>query len=1059
MSDLVDIKNYLRRIGERALERDTIKHRPLICYALHPDVMSEEEYMKLSDHLKDSVSSLVFKSRESDYSPSEEYCTGLLVLLIRLFFENSNGGEFWTLWRIYNNSEKKVLLNWIRNTKWGEDYALPDIESISLSLKEWLKFQCWVLRCGEKEEEEREINENKPNGRAATRLKNNATIFRWCNRPTYTDVLDSERWESLCPSSLDNVDDYVGELLKRHRLEYLLSLSSISASNDEMFPDELDTDEYRWLEKLWGIAPEKESNVKPKWVLYNDNGFVPELYLPDVKEEDEDVSVIIKQDGNEVSFRGNRIRASKLARKGFDLQQGLSIFYNGNKKDIQRLFYGELILFRYKKESEFGRSQLTDENEARSLYIVHQKNKKLNIRFGEYSCSIEKSGDLFDVNVALIRNSSKEWRYTKISLPETDVAVDYLYSDDEQLIKLKRPSNPQVGGDGVMEELSASDGDDVTYIEGDVCVIKAKTAFEIAECDGLKYQPLTWTTDGGVKEWEIVCDSGKDGVVFPLSCKQGKNAKINICFLPRDWRDRCQKIDIGTQVEAARRNKMLYRIDTSNCVVECEEEMPTPLWFWNKIRDLTEWHRECLTNSRGWRLVPLPQKRSILNFCNTTRLCSKDYTRLFEHDLNYVQVILKDAKADGLLRFGDEYQIKDTTDRILFEGRYLDDGFRVDEKLLNLHVPDFEASFVLELTHELYYKDCSPCYKIEKHISPLEIHTSNAISLLDICKEWTEAGYVFLKVNDRKNTSVYKTVFPVGVIPSGGYDSISSRWKLDEKNVIDKYETIRSFFPNRLDMAPYWEKISEQYNEELAKRDDQKEYPYRLRADGTFSSKDKPLKMARIFSYGEYNDKKRKYHLNYIGDVDFINNTIRYWAGEVNEYYSPSRVSTPAPILIKEAKDGQAIGFQLSTKVPEGIDDLVSIIAHWLPEDMKNEHDISDENSKKACQNIAHFYQMDEKKLSNIYKNNVVDRLVPENIIPQILYVIFRSINDSRTANHFLAASILYAYGDLKSQKVPYLDCDLVDVFDDMMEKEASRDCILKFVLLIKYFFLCFSKH
>lgn len=267
MSDLDEIKNHLRRIGERALERDTIKHRPLICYALHPDVMSEEEYEVLQC-IHHENSELFFQPNPASGGEANmAYGAGLMVFLIRLFFENSNGGEFWTLWRINNNSEKKDrILKWIDNTKWSEDYGFPDKKSSSKSLKEWLKFQCWVLRCGEKEAEEMEIDENKPNGRTATRLKNNATIFRWCNRPSYTDVLDSERWESLCPSSLDDVDDYVGELLKRHRMEYLLSLSSISASKDEGFPDELDTDEYRWLEKLWGIAPDKEK-ISAEWVL------------------------------------------------------------------------------------------------------------------------------------------------------------------------------------------------------------------------------------------------------------------------------------------------------------------------------------------------------------------------------------------------------------------------------------------------------------------------------------------------------------------------------------------------------------------------------------------------------------------------------------------------------------------------------------------------------------------------------------------------------------------------------------------------------------------------
>ena len=322
--------------------------------------------MKLNDNLKDSIHFLAPKSRESDYSPSNEYCTGLLVLLIRIFFEKSNGGEFWTLWRIYNNSEKKGrFLKWIRNTKWGEDYGFPDKESSSL--KEWLKFQCWVLRCGEKEEEEREIDENKPNGRTATRLKNNATIFRWCNRPTYTDVLESERWESLCPSSLDNVDDYVNEILTRHRLEYLLSLSSISASKDEMFPDELDTDEHRWLEPLWGIAPvDDKEKISAKWVLVKRlNTFYVEL---DVNAHGIDYQIV--QDNHDVS----EVDASPFA--------DAELYANGGKSPIDTIASistkGDVALFR-SKNSQMERveyKELTSGSYPSGVYVVHKRDDK-----------------------------------------------------------------------------------------------------------------------------------------------------------------------------------------------------------------------------------------------------------------------------------------------------------------------------------------------------------------------------------------------------------------------------------------------------------------------------------------------------------------------------------------------------------------------------------------------------------------------------------------------------------------------------------------------------------
>ena len=367
MSDLDEIKNHLRRIGERALERDTIKHRPLICYALHPDVMSEEYEVLQCIHHENSELFLQ-PNPASGGEASMAYGAGLMVFLIRLFFENSNGGEFWTLWRIYNNSEKKDrILKWIDNTKWSEDYGYPDKKSSSKSLKEWLKFQCWVLRCGEREVEEREIDENKPNGRTATRLKNNAAIFRWCNRPKYTDVLDSERWESLCPSSLDDVDDYVGELLKRHRMEYLLSLSSISASKDEGFPDELDTDEYRWLEKLWGIAPvDDKERISAEWVLVKRlNTFYVEL---DVNAHGIDYQIV--QDNHDVSVAD----ASPFT--------DAELYANGGKSPIDIIApistQGDVALFKsnnsQKERVEYDKLKACAY--PAGVYVVHKRDDK-----------------------------------------------------------------------------------------------------------------------------------------------------------------------------------------------------------------------------------------------------------------------------------------------------------------------------------------------------------------------------------------------------------------------------------------------------------------------------------------------------------------------------------------------------------------------------------------------------------------------------------------------------------------------------------------------------------
>ena len=282
MSDLDEIKNHLRSIGKRALERDTIKHRPLICYALHPDVMSEEEYMKLSDHLKDSVSSLVIKSRESDYSSSEEYCTGLFVLLIRIFFEESDGKKLEEdVWHM-SNVQRGVLVEWVSKTPWGNDPYTPGRDLKGNSWYNWLRFQCWAIRA-------------EGVGSKGLRIRDNRRVYNQMgfSRSEWRSLIEEE---DLGISSDDVNPPGLGDY---HMKEYLMSLCAIAQDKKkEPFPDELREESWSWLEPLWGIAPvDDKERISAEWVLVKRlNTFYVEL---DVKAHGIDYQIV--QDNHDVS--------------------------------------------------------------------------------------------------------------------------------------------------------------------------------------------------------------------------------------------------------------------------------------------------------------------------------------------------------------------------------------------------------------------------------------------------------------------------------------------------------------------------------------------------------------------------------------------------------------------------------------------------------------------------------------------------------------------------------------------------------------------------------------
>ena len=161
MSSIDEIKALLKNVGSRALERDAIKHRPLICYALHPEVMSEEEYNLLALNYKPSewLSTKYYNYRAGGYK-EKMYVAGILVFLIRLFFEKTDGQTNRSVWRI-SNDQQSTLVDMIctcADDTWGRDYGFP---TKGYDLREWLKFQCWVLRCGEDEVEVKNISNRK----------------------------------------------------------------------------------------------------------------------------------------------------------------------------------------------------------------------------------------------------------------------------------------------------------------------------------------------------------------------------------------------------------------------------------------------------------------------------------------------------------------------------------------------------------------------------------------------------------------------------------------------------------------------------------------------------------------------------------------------------------------------------------------------------------------------------------------------------------------------------------------------------------------------------------
>lgn len=372
----------LKNIGSRALERDTIKHRPLICYALHPDVMSEEEYNFLTLNYKPSewLSTKYYNYRAGGYN-EKMYVAGILVFLIRLFFEKSNGRKSRSVWGL-NPDQHLTLIDMIgvcAFDTWGGDYGFP--AKNSSDLQEWLRFQCWVLKCGEKEEEEAKDTKSNRKGGTSCRLKNNERIYKLYRRPSCEDVLNASAKEQLSSEWKRDgeSEEYIVSLLSSNWKEYLLSLSAIVAE-DEVIPD---TDEWRWLQELRNIEVKrnKRTLVTAKWVLtpdqHNGNDLWLELVPTWTNVAPKDRKYVLKQGENNMECSA-KCTAEKVISEGFDIMSNIEIYRkNSKKKDsyIEPIQIDDFMFFRDVKNLKKERCLSTIEHEdpyAKSIIILHR---------------------------------------------------------------------------------------------------------------------------------------------------------------------------------------------------------------------------------------------------------------------------------------------------------------------------------------------------------------------------------------------------------------------------------------------------------------------------------------------------------------------------------------------------------------------------------------------------------------------------------------------------------------------------------------------------------------
>ncbi len=368
-SNLEELNKTLQRIGEESirLEEEWGKSRPLLCYALHPDVLSNDDYEKL----RNLIVNKSFYDLLNKFNPHRncERQRGIIVFLIRKFFEDSDGKNCWKVWGEespeWKGKVQECFSTYDEQNLIGENDD-NDLAGESSSLREYLKFHCWALKCDE---------ENERKGVSSTRIKVNtdyhSKLEGSCESEKMKRILEADSRDE-CVGESEDPPKYVKCLLSDFWREYLLSLCCIAAlENDKDVEGLIDDNEWKWLKPLVGRAPSKEPTGSWRWHLIDSHGYYY-LESPVLEEVEEEKNVRYRQSSEDPSDDKREVQREEIdPTKETEILKGEKTFGRIDKLTPIRGF----ILFQQiiSRKKEPGNVELERNSSYRKgFYLLHR---------------------------------------------------------------------------------------------------------------------------------------------------------------------------------------------------------------------------------------------------------------------------------------------------------------------------------------------------------------------------------------------------------------------------------------------------------------------------------------------------------------------------------------------------------------------------------------------------------------------------------------------------------------------------------------------------------------
>lgn len=232
------MNDIIKECNQRIYDDWRINHRPLICYALDKNYLSDE----LWEWAQNVQNYINIPQLDSD---SLKYPLLMMVLWARFFYEKSDGREVWNILpdKIFNKKIEKFINK--------NNIFKPILEKVKNNYFRFLRTQCWVLSTREA-------------GTTSEIIKNNILLSNIISRKKYSHEFDIIDWlnEEYPDASL-----YLKYIVKNYKDYVILSTKALCDGVGKGLLCQDDYEENPWLLRLKEDSKKNGEAYDFEWIF------------------------------------------------------------------------------------------------------------------------------------------------------------------------------------------------------------------------------------------------------------------------------------------------------------------------------------------------------------------------------------------------------------------------------------------------------------------------------------------------------------------------------------------------------------------------------------------------------------------------------------------------------------------------------------------------------------------------------------------------------------------------------------------------------------------------